>query len=131
MKKHGMLNRDIATLLAHLGHTDTVVIADCGLPVPDEVPCIDVSLSLGVPRFMDVVAAVTDDMEVERLTLAKEMEQDNAGTHEQIRAHLQDQPIRYLTHEEFKAETKKAKAIIRTGETMPYANVILHAGVIF
>ncbi len=36
----------------------------------------------------------------------------------------------YVSHEQFKEHTKKAKAIIRTGEATPYANVILHAGVI-
>lgn len=34
-------------------------------------------------------------------------------------------------HEHFKQATKTAKAVIRTGETTPFANVILHSGVIF
>ena len=38
MKKLGHLNRDIARVLACLGHTDSIVIADCGLPVPPGVP---------------------------------------------------------------------------------------------
>lgn len=29
-----MLNSSIAKVLADLGHTDTIVISDCGLPVP-------------------------------------------------------------------------------------------------
>lgn len=37
MKKHGVLNSEIASILALLGHTDTIVIADCGLPIPDGV----------------------------------------------------------------------------------------------
>jgi D-ribose pyranase len=44
---------------------------------------------------------------------------------------LGDADSEYVSHEKFKELTKKAKAVIRTGETTPYANIILHAGVIF
>ena len=40
-------------------------------------------------------------------------------------------PIEYVSHEHFKHLTKQAKVIIRTGETTPYANIILQSGVIF
>jgi D-ribose pyranase len=36
-----------------------------------------------------------------------------------------------VSHEEFKKATGDAKAIIRTGEFTPYANVILKSGVVF
>ena len=47
MKKHGILNRDLAGIFAKIGHTDTIMIADCGLPIPDGVPCVDLSYTLG------------------------------------------------------------------------------------
>ena len=34
MKRLGILNSDIARVLACMGHTDTLAIGDCGLPVP-------------------------------------------------------------------------------------------------
>ena len=37
MQKIGILNSEIAKVLADMGHTDTIVIGDCGLPVPDGV----------------------------------------------------------------------------------------------
>ncbi|PAE14687.1 D-ribose pyranase, partial [Virgibacillus sp. 7505] len=58
MKKLGILNRDIARVLASLGHTDLIVIADCGLPIPSGVECIDLSIRLGVPNFVDVLTEV-------------------------------------------------------------------------
>ncbi|RWZ54672.1 D-ribose pyranase [Halobacillus fulvus] len=127
MKKQGMLNRDIASTLARLGHTDTIVIADCGLPIPDGVPCIDVSLTKGFPGFFDVLEAIQDDMEIEAVTLAEEIKQHNPSLYEKL--HFKETHI--VSHEEFKSHTHKAKAVIRTGETTPYANIILHAGVIF
>jgi D-ribose pyranase len=35
------------------------------------------------------------------------------------------------SHEDFKAATRAARAIVRSGEFSPYANVILRAGVVF
>ncbi|QHE53916.1 D-ribose pyranase [Pontibacillus sp. HMF3514] len=131
MKKHGVLNRDIAAILARLGHTDKVVIADCGLPIPEETPCIDVSIKQGYPRFGTVLEAILEDMEVESMTLANEIKAYNESLYEQIRETYKEIPISYQSHEELKDELKQAKAIIRTGENTPFANVILQAGVIF
>ena len=36
-----------------------------------------------------------------------------------------------VSHEEFKRRTAKARAMVRTGECTPYANIILIAGVKF
>jgi len=34
MKKIGILNQPVFSLIAGLGHTDTIVIADAGLSIP-------------------------------------------------------------------------------------------------
>jgi D-ribose pyranase len=132
VKKHGHLNRDIARVLAGMGHTDRVVIADCGLPVPDGVECIDVSLTLGVPGFFDVLDSVLADFKVERAVFASESLTQNAAVAERM-AQLRDAQVIVddVPHEEFKRLSQQAKAVIRTGECSPYANVILHSGVIF
>ena len=70
MFKHGILNSHIAKLLADLGHTDTVVIADAGLPVPPGVPKIDLALTLGTPGFQEVTKLIADEMAVEKVTAA-------------------------------------------------------------
>lgn len=131
MKKQGILNSQIASVLAELGHTDTIVIADCGLPIPNDVKRIDISLKLGTPSFLETLTAVIDDMKIEKITLANEILRENAKVNEAIEKLLPDTPITYVDHEQFKQLTHHAKAIIRTGETTPYANIILHSGVIF
>ncbi|MBA2174821.1 D-ribose pyranase [Halobacillus locisalis] len=127
MKKSGMLNREIASVLARLGHTDTIVIADCGLPIPEGVSCIDVSLTKGSPSFLEVLKAIEADMVIEKVTLAEEIKDYNKTVHTQ----LNFSDISYLSHEAFKEKTKQAKVIIRTGEVTPFANILLHAGVNF
>ncbi|WP_214829415.1 D-ribose pyranase [Exiguobacterium algae] len=129
MKKQGILNSHLAKVFADLGHTDRVVIADCGLPIPDGVKRVDLSLRLGEPSFLDVLTEVENDLVIEQITIAQEMLTHNPA----IAERLQDtyDRIEQCDHESFKREVEKAKVVIRTGEATPYANVILHAGVIF
>ncbi|MGE6630293.1 D-ribose pyranase [Bacillus sp. NPDC077027] len=131
MKKNGILNSHIAKVLADLGHTDTVVIADCGLPIPEGPTKIDLALSIGTPSFQEVTSLLFHEMEVEKVTIATEIKEANEREHAFLKKTFLNQKIEDVDHESFKELTKGAKAIIRTGEATPYANCILHAGVIF
>lgn len=131
MKKHGVLNSEIAAVLATLGHTDTIVIADCGLPIPEGVKRIDLAVELGKPAFLDVLQVVVDDMQVEKVTLAEEITLHNELVQQGVKNIVSEANYEYVSHEQFKELTKDAKAVIRTGEATPYANIILQAGVIF
>ncbi|MGL4994819.1 MAG: RbsD/FucU domain-containing protein, partial [Deefgea sp.] len=64
MKKLGHLNRDISRVLASMGHTDCIVIADCGLPIPPHVECIDLSMMLGTPSYFSVLDSILADFQV-------------------------------------------------------------------
>jgi D-ribose pyranase len=132
MQKVGILNSSIAKVLADLGHTDTIVIGDCGLPVPAGVPKIDLALKLGTPSFMEVVSEVAKYMEIEKVEVAAEIQEKNTGVYEVLKELFPQQEwIIDENHEAFKAATAKAKVVIRTGEITPYANIILHSNVIF
>jgi D-ribose pyranase len=132
VKKLGHLNRDVARVLASMGHTDCLVIADCGLPIPDGVECIDVSLKIGTPGFLDVLDTVLADFNVERAVFASESLTQNADiANRAAQFGKTGVGVEYVAHDDFKRLTKHAKAVIRTGECSPYANVILHSGVIF
>ena len=129
MKKQGILNRELAGIFAKLGHTDQIVIADCGLPIPEGVTCIDLAYKLGEPSFLTILDVVLDDLKVEKAILAQEIQTANADVEAAIKNKIDD--LNYVTHEQFKQLTKEAKVIIRTGEITPYANIILQSGVIF
>ncbi len=133
MKKAGILNSDISRVLSYLGHTDTICIGDCGLPIPDEVERIDLALCFGEPTFMRTLEIVAGDMKIEKIVLATEIREQNKEVLCQIEALFAGQNIEveYVPHTELKAQTKNCKAVIRTGETTPYANVILQSGCIF
>lgn len=132
MKKHGHLNRDIARILASMGHTDSLVIADCGLPIPPGVECVDLSLQLGQPGFLETLDSVLADFQCERAVFAGECQDRNPPVAAKAAAMAQDGvALEFVSHETFKARCQSARAVIRTGECTPYANVILHSGVIF
>lgn len=131
MKKAGILNRELITVLAKLGHTDKIVIADCGLPIPEDTTCVDLSLTLGEPSFLTVLKAVAEDVVVEHLTFAEEIKTKNQTLHQASMEVFHDVTVNYITHEQLKSELQHVKAVIRTGEATPFANILLHAWVIF
>ncbi|MER2227431.1 MAG: D-ribose pyranase [Carnobacterium sp.] len=132
MKKHGILNSDIAKVLSDLGHTDKIAIGDAGLPVPNGVKKIDLALTLAEPSFLSVLKVVLSDMKVEKVVLAEEIKEQNATQLRDIKATLiDDEQITYVSHEAFKEQLKDVKAVIRTGEATPYSNIILQSGVLF
>lgn len=132
MKKNGILNSDIDKILADLGHTDTLIIADMGLPIPKGVSKIDIALIPGTPSFIDVLSIILNEMAVESATVASEIKQNNIDQLNRIEDYLTEStPIDFVSHAEFKKESENAKVIIRTGENTPYSNIILRAGVTF
>jgi D-ribose pyranase len=131
MKKTGVLNAPLARVIASMGHTDSIVIADAGLPVPPGVPCIDLAVSPGVPAMLDVARAVASELEVERLLLADELIARQSDLPDALRALFPNAAVVTAPHEAFKRATANARAIVRTGECSPYANVLLTSGVTF
>jgi D-ribose pyranase len=131
MKKTGILNRDISEVVASLGHKDTLVIADAGLPIPAETRRIDLALTEGIPSFLDTLRVVLTEMQVERAIVAEEMLEASPSVYQALNELLGDVSIETVTHLIFKEKTRSARAVIRTGEFTPYANVILVSGVVF
>ncbi|HIY01196.1 MAG TPA: D-ribose pyranase [Candidatus Blautia faecipullorum] len=135
MKRHGILNSDISRVLSYMGHTDTLAVGDCGLPIPEETERIDLALKMGVPSFMEVLTELIKEMKVEKVVLAEEIKEQNPAVHKEILALLDTMDntcdVEYVTHQELKQQTKACRAVIRTGETTPYANIILQSACLF
>lgn len=139
MKKGTLIHSEISYVISKLGHGDGIAIADSGLPIPSHVQRIDLALTKGTPLFIEVLRVVLEEQRVEEVIIAHEIKDKNAKVYEEIlevvhhyekNQHLKLK-ITEVSHEEFKLETQKAKAIIRTGEYTPYANIILRSGVVF
>jgi D-ribose pyranase len=131
MKKRGILQHELSQVIAMLGHTDSLVIADAGLPIPPRVQRIDLAVTGGIPRFIQVLRAVLEDAQVERAVVAREMREKSPQLHGELVAALGTVPVDEVSHEELKQMTRQARAVVRTGEFTPYANIILFSGVVF
>lgn len=133
IKKHGILNSHISKVLADLGHTDQLTIGDCGLPIPAGTPKIDLALRPGMPSFQAVLLEVLKNMAVEKVILAKEIKTHNPALYVELDRLFAKMAVEveFKSHEAFKEQTAQSKAIVRTGEVTPYANIILQSAVIF
>lgn len=130
MKRRGILNVDLAARCARLGHTDLVCVADCGLPVPADVPVVDLAVVQGLPSFADVVGALLDELVVEGHVVAEETHGRPADAVIAAEAGRLG-PREVVSHEELKTLVADCAFVVRTGEATPYANVVLRSGVPF
>lgn len=131
MKKTGLLNSQISEVISRMGHTDGLAIGDCGLPIPKETERIDLALTKNIPTFIDTLKAVMLELEVQEVKLAEETKIQSPALYNEIVELLGDVKVSFISHEELKLELKECKAVIRTGEQTPYANIILQSGVVF
>lgn len=128
MKRGGILNPAICHLLASTGHTDYFTICDAGFPVPQEPERIDLTLVAGQPTVIDVLTAVQAEFSIDRVLITTEMEDVSPGLVTRLREVMGTVPLEPVSHLELKEIGYAGRATIRTGDTMPYANIIVVSG---
>jgi len=133
MKRKGVLNSGLSKTIASMGHTDKLVICDSGLPIPKNSDVVDLALTKNIPRFIDTLKVILEELKVEEAIVTNELVQGNAKYFKEITSLLNGTKIKKVTHEKFKEITRNGGNVtfVRTGEATPYANVILISGVTF
>jgi D-ribose pyranase len=132
MKRTTLLHAELSHAIASMGHGDMLVLGDAGLPIPfgpSAPQRIDLAVCPGTPDLASVLQAVLSEMQVESCVIASEALQG-----EQLPAWYAAQlpaAPRTVSHSDFKKLCGQARAMVRTGECTPYANIILVAGVAF
>ncbi|MBK7625101.1 MAG: D-ribose pyranase [Kineosporiaceae bacterium] len=130
MKQDGIIHAELSGLIARLGHTDKVVVADRGLPLPRALPVVDLALVPGILDFRTVLDALLEEIVIEAHLVATEA---GGGPVAQWLEERSDRlgRLKAVPHEEFKLALPDTVFAIRTGEQTPYANVVLRCGVPF
>ena len=128
MKKNGIINAPISSVIAQLGHTDMITVSDAGLPVPDSVLRIDLALKPGVPGFLETLEVVLSEMYIEKAYVSEDVLEISPGIYAGIQKLLGEVPIDMLSHKQFKELSASSKAIIRSAEFTPFSNIILVSG---
>jgi len=128
MIKTGILNPQINSLLSRVRHTNTLVIADRGFPFWPEIETIDISLIDGVPTVLQVLRAIRGNFVVGKAWMAREFIKSNdAKTRSAFTEGLSGVAVEYEPHPQFKLRVPQAVGLVRTGDTIQYANMILES----
>jgi D-ribose pyranase len=129
MLVQGILNPHVLSLLARVRHTNALVIADRGFPFWPGIETVDLSLVDGIPTVLQVLAAVRRNFLVAEACMAEEFLRVNRpATRKAFAAALRGARVTYEPHDEFKKRVPRAIGLIRTGETVQYANMVLISG---
>jgi D-ribose pyranase len=133
MKRNGILNSDLSKIVASMGHTDKLVVCDSGLPIPKNSDVIDLALTKNIPRFIDTLKVILEELNIESAILTNELVTGNSKFYKEITSVLNGTKVKKVNHEKFKEITRNGGNItfVRTGEATPYANIILISGVTF
>ncbi|MBQ1281854.1 MAG: D-ribose pyranase, partial [Oscillospiraceae bacterium] len=83
------------------------------------------------PTFLETLDAVLSELCVEKVMIASEMQTKNPELYAEIKQRFAGIPIVEVAHEQFKLNSARSRAVVRTGEYKPYANIILQSGVTF
>ncbi|MDI3257964.1 MAG: D-ribose pyranase [Kyrpidia sp.] len=131
MKKRGLLHRELSAVVAGLGHGDLLLITDAGFPLLPGTRLIDLAVCANVPRFLDVLRAVLEEIVVEGGYIAVETRGKSPHIYSEIQSALPGAPLELISHTRMKELAPRVKAAVRTGEFTPFANVVLRCGVAF
>jgi D-ribose pyranase len=128
MFKSGILNPAVISLLARMRHTNTLVIADRGFPFWPQIETVDISLVDDIPTVLDVLRAVRPNFIIGRAWMAEEFRRENgADVQQRFTAALEGVPLEFEPHDKFKDRVPAAIGLIRTGDTIQYANIIIES----
>jgi D-ribose pyranase len=128
MLKNGILNPAINSLLSRVRHTNTLVIADRGFPFWPEIETIDISLVDGIPTVLQVLRAIRGNFAVGKVFMAEEFRANNPEpTRLELERVLAGIPLAFEPHVEFKKRVPRAIGLIRTADTVQYANLIIES----
>jgi D-ribose pyranase len=129
MLKSGILNPQILDLLARVRHTNLLVIADRGFPFWPQIQTVDISLVDDIPTVLDVVAAIRPNFVIAEAWMAEEFLPHNDEPTKLRFAHaLTGLKVSYQPHVELKRRVPTAVGLIRTADTVQYANLVLESG---
>jgi len=129
MIRHGILNPHILSLLARTRHTNPLVIADRGFPFWPTIETVDISLVDDVPTVLQVLAAIRPNFDLTAIYMAEEFLAENSdGTKRLFAEATVGVPVIYEPHNQLKRRVPAAVGLIRTGDTIQYANMVLVSG---
>jgi D-ribose pyranase len=128
MVQRGILNPAINSLLCRVRHTNLLVISDRGFPFFPDIETIDITLVDGIPTVLEVLRALKQNFSIGRAYMALEFRTANSpDVVESFTAALAPVEPDFEPHIQLKQRVPRAIGLIRTADTIQYANLILES----
>jgi len=128
LKKTGILHPALNRILAETGHTDLLTICDRGFPVPPGPERVDLALTDDIPTVLDVLRAIDREFVIDKVIVTDEMKEASPSRYAQLEAEFPHLAFMSVAHQRFKDICVESRAVIRTGDTVPYANLMIVSG---
>jgi D-ribose pyranase len=126
---NGIINGQLASVLARFRHVNTLAIVDGPFPSYPDVELVDLAIVKGFPTIPDVLNAILPLLDITGIYLANEFSQKvDSKTVNLYKKVYESIPTILIPHEEFKVKVGQSLAIIHTGDAVPYSSVILKSG---
>jgi D-ribose pyranase len=129
MMRDGIINGQLASLLARFRHVNTIAIVDGPFPSYSGVETVDLAVKKGFPTIPQILDLILPELDLSGVVMAKEFESKvDKATVASYLAHLKGIPMEIIDHEVFKVRVGQTLGIIHTGDPIPYSSVILKSG---
>lgn len=127
--RDGIINGQLASLLARFRHVNAIAIVDGPFPSYPNVETVDLAVKKGFPTIPQILDLILPELELSGVVMAKEFEAKvEKSIVDDYRLHLKGIPLQIIDHEDFKVQVGRTLGIIHTGDPIPYSSVILKSG---
>lgn len=129
MLKRGILNPYINSLISRVRHNNLLVIADRGFTNFPQVETVDISLMDNIPSVLQVFEAVKDNFDICQIYMAEDFNLENTDEiQKKYKKAYGSIPVTFEPSDNMKKRVPFAVGIIRTGDSIQYANMVLVSG---
>ncbi len=129
MKRGGILNTELATLISSLRHGHSIMVTDVGFPTPRDAKIIDLAITKGLPSIEMILKLIDSEMITEKIIYAKELRTNNSSLHAKVLNIFEDSDTEEVAHTDLIAKyAPDVHCFVHTGEYSPWGNIVLVSG---
>lgn len=77
MKKNGILNKELSSVIAAMGHTDMLLVCNAGFPIPNDAHRVDLAPCEGRPGFLETISVILRELAMEKVIAEQETRERN------------------------------------------------------
>ncbi len=129
MLRKGIYNPHINSLLSRVRHQNLLVISDRGFTNFLGIETIDLSLVDDIPTVLQVFDAIKSNFDICQIYMAEEFRLENTSeVQNRYKKSYENIPVIFESSDDMKKRVPKAIGIIRTADSIQYANMLLVSG---